>query len=86
MGDLPINLEEWARRTVAEAPISEWEFGENLLRIGDLGRTYGFEPLRELIVHMTCKGFTFAQTLIMLERGDLLLLTHPESGYTLARE
>lgn len=45
---LPIpNLEEWARRTLSEALISEWEFQEELLRVGRLGRRYGFEELRE---------------------------------------
>lgn len=60
------NLEVWARRTIEECAISEREFGENLSRIGLLGRTYGFETLRHLFVNMISAGMPFAQVLDLL--------------------
>ena len=69
----PINLEAWARRTIEEGLISEWEFRENLWRIGRLARVYGFESLRELFVNMTSAGVSFGRVLMLLERGDVPL-------------
>lgn len=69
----PFDLEEWAMRTVREAPISEVEFCENLPRIGRLGVTYGFETLRELFVNMTSAGLPFDYVLMLLERGGVPL-------------
>ena len=83
--DLPVNLEGWARRTVAEAPISEVEFGENLPRIGRVGRNYGFESLRELFVQMTSAGLAFAEVLKLLERGDVPLVMKPDMERDAAR-
>ena len=65
------DLEDWARRTIEEAPISAWEFSENLPRIGWLARVYGLEPLREIIVTMTSAGLAFSHVLMLLERGDV---------------
>ena len=65
------NPETWARRTIEEAPISESEFSENLPRIGGLARTYGLDPLREIIVTMTSAGVPFLRVLVLLERGDV---------------
>ena len=77
---LSFDLEEWARRTIAEALISEIEFCENLPRIGRLGVTYGFESLGELFINMTTAGLAFAQVLILLERGDVPLAMRVESS------
>ena len=70
--DFPVDLEEWARRTVSEAPISERVFAANLPRIGALGREYGFETLREVLVTLTAAGFPFGHVLTALEPGGVL--------------